>query len=302
MASISLEKPSSWTGIWTALITPLSQGASGLEIDQPSLKKLIDQQIASGLRGFVIAGSTGEGSLLGAKLYEKLLRSAFEIVAGRVPLVAGLGIGGTAACLENLRLAKSIGYSGALGVVPAYIKAPQRGLVDHYLSLGAECLPICVYEVGSRSASSVEVATLKEICASAHPGAKWIVAIKDASGNLDRAKATREVLPASRLALLSGDDGTFSGFLRLGGNGLISVVSHFTPKSLVRMMAAPSQTEQERLLPLIDAIFCESNPIPTKSMLKAIGTIASDAFCPPLVPMRPDLLENSLKVLRETQD
>jgi 4-hydroxy-tetrahydrodipicolinate synthase len=104
------------------------------------------------------------------------------------------------------------------------------------------------------------------------------------------------------LALLSGDDGTFSGFLRLGGNGLISVVSHFTPKSLVRMMAAPSQTEQERLLPLIDAIFCESNPIPTKSMLKAIGTIASDAFCPPLVPMRPDLLENSLKVLRETQD
>src|SRR5689334_12847738 len=112
---IDLRHPAAWKGVWTALVTPLTKTSSGiLSLDAKSLENLIEDQIANGITGFAIAGSTGEGSLLSSESYEELLKLAAAIVANRVPLIAGLGIGGTSQCLKNLGLALRYGYSAAL--------------------------------------------------------------------------------------------------------------------------------------------------------------------------------------------
>jgi len=299
----------SWHGVWTALITPLViNPKNSIVIDEESLKSLIEKQIASGIHGFVIAGSTGEGSLLSSELYRDLLSKVHAIVAGRVPLVAGIGIGGTDACVNNIRIAKSIGYDGVLASPPAYVKAPQRGLVEHYLALGQEEMPVCIYEVASRAASSIDVSTLAEITNSKDRGAQFIVATKDASGDMVRARQTVSVLK-DRLALLTGDDFTIAPFIKEGGKGVISVVSHLTPRSLAKIVKLSieghqeaSEKEQARLLPLIEALFWESNPIPVKSVLFDTQQIKNLEFARPLVTMNSEKLQKLTELARELSD
>ena len=234
MTSTNLSEASAWKGVWTALITPLKKSSDGLVLDTESLAQLIESQIDAGLHGLVIAGSTGEGSLLSDATYRDLLKESKRIVGKRLRLVAGLGIGGTENCLKNLKFVQEMDFDGALASPPAYVKAPQRGLVEHYLRLGEEGLPICVYEVAGRAASSIDVSTLAEICNSKHKGARAIVATKDASAKMERALETSRLL-GDRIALLSGDDFTWAPFIACGGVGLISVVSHLTPRSLLKI-------------------------------------------------------------------
>ncbi len=301
----TLNEPKGWHGVWTALVTPLQKSSMGLELDVPSLKKLMDSQIENGVHGFVIAGSTGEGSLLSEKNYEHLLREAHQIAKGRVPLVAGLGIGGTDTCLAKAKLAKTIGYQGVLASPPAYIKATQEGLIAHFLKI-AECeIPVCLYEVPSRAASSIQVATIEKILTSNNPSKKWIVAIKDATGDLRR--LCDEVLASkNKLALLSGDDGTFAPFALSGGHGCISVASHFLPKGLNKILnfAKQGQTQsatevQNHINAFVDALFWESNPIPVKSLLAANHRINTDNFYEPLRPMTPEKLQSLIQLHTE---
>jgi len=302
---INLRTSAAWRGVWTAIVTPLK---SRSELNEPELQKLIDAQIAAGVKGLVIGGSTGEGSLLAAPLFEKLLEKAQAMNAGRVPLVAGLGIGGTESCLKNIELARRLNYGGVLASPPAYVKTPQRGLRDHYLKLAEGGLPVCIYEIPGRAGSSIELSTLQEIAESTKAVAKNIVALKDASGNLQRALDERRVLK-ERFALLSGDDGTFLPFLASGGHGVISVVTHLVPRTMVFIQSAfengkfdAALGEMLRISPLIEALFWESNPVPVKSVLAAQGFFKEALFCDPLVPMRKDLLEKLLERVRATPD
>lgn len=306
--NISLLKPEAWSGIWTALVTPLQQTSSGMVIDLSSLQNLIEFQISKGISGLVIGGSTGEGSLLGVGMYEQLLVEVKRIVGKRVPLVAGLGIGGTEACLTNAKIAKQWGYDGILASPPAYIKAPQRGLVSHYKRIAAEGLPICLYEIPGRAASSIEVQTLKALVNGNDAAAKYFVSTKDATGNIERARHTKELCGA-KLALLSGDDGTFAPFVEAGGIGVISVASHILPKSMKKILTLgmagkkeQASQEQERINPLVDALFWESNPIPVKSLLAKMGLIKQAHFCDPLCEMQSEKLDKLVQLSKTIGD
>jgi len=301
----NLRSPSAWAGVWTAIVTPLN---AKRELDDVGLEKLIEGQILCGVRGLVIAGSTGEGSLLPAATFENLLAASQRLVRGRIPLVAGLGIGGTESCLKNLELARRHGFAGVLAAPPAYVKAPQRGLRDHFLRLAEGALPICLYEIPGRAATSIQLETLVEIAESNKTVARNIIAIKDASANMQRALDQKRLLK-DRFALLSGDDFTYAPFLASGGHGVISVVSHFVPRSMNFILNAVKAgkldlavQEQNRIAPLIDALFWESNPIPTKALLAAQGIIREAHFCEPLCAMKKDLLDKLVECAKHTQD
>ncbi len=301
----NLRSPSAWAGVWTALVTPLNEKK---ELDDIGLEKLIEAQIAGGIRGLVIAGSTGEGSLLPQSTYENLLVAAQRLNRGRLPLVAGLGIGGTESCLKNLEIARRHSYSGVLAAPPAYIKAPQRGLRDHFLKLAEGALPICLYEIPGRAAVSLQLETLVELAESTKTIARNIVAIKDASGNLQRALDQKRLLK-DRFALMSGDDFTYAPFIASGGHGIISVVSHFLPHSMNFILNSVKSgkldlavQEQNRIEPLIDSLFWESNPIPTKSLLAAQGLLREANFCEPLCAMKKDLLDKMVERAKHIKD
>ncbi len=305
--SLPLSNPKHWHGLWTALVTPLKLHQSALQIDISSLERLIEAQLSSGtLTGLVIAGSTGEGSLLPTHLYEALLKESVRIVGGRVPLVAGLGIGGTDSALKNAEVAAKVGFQGLLASPPAYIKTPQRGLIRHFSTLAKVGLPVCVYEIPGRAVSSVQLDTLKALLDSAD-GAN-IVATKDATADIPRALQSHELFGA-RIALLSGDDFTFAPFLCSGGHGVISVATHIIPKrmkhiydSVLSRKLEQAVLEQNLIRPLVDSLFWESNPIPVKCLMKDVGHIDHDIFCEPLGPMDPAKRAAMLALFKKTGD
>lgn len=289
-----LEQPSQWKGVWTALITPFDQSGN---IDLASLEKLIEKQIAEKITGLVIAGSTGEGSLLSNAAYEKLQQNAVKIAKGRIPLVAGLGIGGTAECLERGRIAKAAGVNGLLSSVPAYIKTPARGLVNHFTQIAKLGLPLCLYDVPSRSAVGLPDEVIDELLKS--EVAPLIHALKDATGKPERIANKAEW--KNKLALLSGDDESFPAFLKAGGHGIISVATHFALKDFLAVQnnASGSVERFEQITSFIKAIYWESNPIPAKSLAYKLGWIANDKFQEPLCPMKTELLEDLHELYRK---
>jgi 4-hydroxy-tetrahydrodipicolinate synthase len=180
--------------------------------------------------------------------------------------------------------------------------------MKHFLTLAAEEIPVCMYEIAGRAASSIEVSTFAQLAKDSSPQAKYLVAIKDASANLQRALDTKRMC-GDRFAMLSGDDGTFVSFLASGGVGVISVVSHLTPRSLMEILKSAKESkiaraadEQCRINPLVDAIFWESNPIPVKSLLHKLQKIKHPQFCEPLLPMSEDKLVKLVELAQKTGD
>ena len=293
----NLKNPSQWKGVWTALITPFQNDKT---LDEISFKNLIEKQISEGITGLVIAGSTGEGSLLDDQQYELVLKKALEYANGRIPLVAGLGIGGTRESLKRGRIAKSAGVTGLLASPPAYIKTPARGLVEHFLEIAKLELPLCLYDVPGRSAQVLPDEVIDTLLASKDPAAQFICALKDASGKPER--LIGKSLWKEKLALLSGDDESFVQFIKNGGHGIISVATHFALKDFAAVLKNPDEASPrfEKILPFIGGLYWESNPIPTKSLCKKLGWIAGDSFQAPLVPMKDDLLEKLKGLYRES--
>lgn len=288
MTKNSLNEPSDWKGIWTALITPFKKD---LTLDEPSLKNLIEKQIAEGIRGLVIAGSTGEGSLVNDAEYEGLLRASVKIAHARIPIVAGLGIGGTRDSVRRAQLAKNSGVAGVLASVPAYIKPPVRGLVEHFLAIARVGLGVCLYDVPGRSALGLSDDVIDALIDSKDPASENIHALKDATGKPARIK--EKATWKSNLTLLSGDDESFPQFIHMGGHGIISVATHFALKDFLN-------TERfEKVIPFINALYLESNPIPVKSLAKKLGFIENDSFQAPLAAMQPDLLEKLYGLYKE---
>ncbi|MGM9626107.1 MAG: 4-hydroxy-tetrahydrodipicolinate synthase [Eubacteriales bacterium] len=283
-------------GAATALITPLTPDG----VDYESFGRLIDWQIASGIDALVIAGTTGEGSTLTDEEHRDVLQYAVQRAAGRVPMIAGTGSNDTAYAVDLTKFACEIGYDAMLVVTPYYNKATQRGLVRMYACIAdASTKPLVLYNVPSRTGVSIEPATYAELAD--HP---MIAAIKEANGNISKIAETI-ALVGDKLDIYSGNDDQIVPILSLGGKGVISVLSNLLPGETSRIVrsylsgdvrgAAKMQLDY---LDLINALFCEVNPIPVKAAMHAMG-YCSDDIRLPLTPMEDAHRQKLLALMRK---
>ena len=282
-------------GVATALVTPLTKDG----VDYAAFAKLIEWQISQGINALVICGTTGEGSTLTDEEHRQILKFAAEVVAGRVPLIAGTGSNDTAYAIELTQFACEIGYDAMLVVTPYYNKTTQKGLVAMFTAIAdASTKPIILYNVPSRTGINIEPATYAIL--SEHPN---IWAIKEANGNLSKIVETA-ALVGDKVDIYSGNDDQIVPLLACGGKGVISVLSNVLPKQTEEICdryfagdVAGAMQLQMQYLPLINALFSEVNPIPVKAAMAAMG------FCEnylrlPLVPMEQAHYDHLLECMR----
>lgn len=250
-------------GCITALVTPFNEEGG---LDPRAFEQLLDDQLAGGVQGVVVAGSTGEAAMLDGDEYAALIGAAVARIAGRLPVLAGTGLSGTQATIEQTRRAAAAGASAALVVTPPYVRPTQAGLLAHYREVAAQGgLPVVLYNVPGRTGCDLlpdTVAALRDV-----PG---IIGIKEAVADPQRMRQL-SALRRSGFAVLSGDDPTAVDAMLSGADGLISVVSNAAPKLMAdaletRLMAA-------ELSELIGFSAVEPNPIPIKAVVAALGLI-----------------------------
>ncbi len=285
-----------FTGAATAIITPLSESG----VDYARFGALIDWQIQSGIDAIVAVGTTGEGSTLSDGEHREAIRFCVDRVAGRVPVIAGTGSNDIAYAIELTKFACEAGADAMLLVTPYYNKATQKGLIESFRAVADVSEKPCIlYNVPSRTGCNLlpeSVAVLAE-----HPN---IVAIKEASGNISQIAKTA-ALCGDKMDIYSGNDDQIVPILALGGKGVISVLSNILPAEtselchrFLRGDIAGAAEMQLRYLPLIEALFCEVNPIPVKAACAAMG------FCEnylrlPLTPMEKNHEQELLRLMRE---
>lgn len=275
-------KKTIFTGAATAIVTPFKDG----KIDYEAYTRLVEWQIAEGISAIVVAGTTGEGSTLTDSEHKDIIKYTVELVNRRVPVIAGTGSNDTSYAIELSKYADSVGVDGLLLVTPYYNKATQKGLIESFKAVAdAVNTPIVLYNVPSRTGCNLT----PESCAilAEHEN---IVAIKEASGNISQI-AKLASLTKGKLDIYSGDDNQIVPVLSLGGKGVISVLSNLMPKEtdmICKNYLSGKREEaldaQLRLLPLIDALFCEVNPIPVKAAMAAMG-YGENSLRLPLTPM-----------------
>lgn len=269
-------------GAATALITPTTNG----QVDYKALKRLIDWQISETIDALVFCGTTGEGATLSESEHQAVLEFAVETVAGRVPVIAGTGSNNTEHAVELTKMACRVGCDAMLCVTPYYNKTTQRGLVAMYNTIAdASDKPVIVYNVPSRTGVNIEPETYVELVK--HP---MITAIKEANGNISKIVETL-ALVGDQADVYCGNDDQIVPMLACGCKGVISVLSNVVPRQtaeLVRRYFAgdiPGAMElQTKYLPLVQALFCEANPIPVKAAMSAMG-YCNNCLRLPLVPL-----------------
>lgn len=258
-----------FNGVCTALITPFKDG----KIDYVSLKKLIEFQIENGVDALLINGTTGESATLTEQEKREIIDFSVREVNGRVPLIAGTGSNDTKKAVELSQYACEVGADGVLVVTPYYNKASAQGLIEHYEKIANEVdVPLIIYNVPSRTGVNIPISVYERL--SKH---KNIVGVKEASPSVsDFARLCAKC--GSNLALYSGNDDLIVPFLSLGGMGVFSVLSNALPKEIgdiCRLFFEGKTKEasalQLALMPLIDAIFSEVNPIPIKALMAHLG-------------------------------
>ncbi|HCQ70837.1 MAG TPA: 4-hydroxy-tetrahydrodipicolinate synthase [Rhodospirillaceae bacterium] len=271
-------------GSITALITPFKDGA----IDWDSFDKLVEWQIEQGSHGLVPCGTTGESPTLSHDDHKAIIRRCVQVVNKRIPVIAGTGSNATQEAIELTQDAKDAGVDGCLSVVPYYNKPTQDGMIAHFSAIhDAVDLPIILYDIPGRSVVQMDLDTIATLAKMDH-----IVGIKDATNDLSRVCALREVVPAD-FALLSGEDPTAAGFYALGGNGCISVVSNIAPKACAELYNSWTAKDidtfaarRDALAPLGRDLFCESSPAPVKYAAQLLG-LCTDEVRLPLLPATP---------------
>lgn len=283
-------------GVATALITPLTEAG----VDYEALGKLIDWQIEEGVAALVIAGTTGEGSTLSDAEHKEVLKFAVEKVAGRIPVIAGTGSNDTAYAIQLTKYACEIGCDALLCVTPYYNKTTQKGLIASYTAIAdASTKPVILYNVPSRTGLNIEPATYAELVK--HP---MIAGIKEANGNMSKIVETAALI-GDQAAIYSGNDDQIVPIMSVGGQGVISVLSNIMPRKTSEICnkwfegdvkgAAKLQLE---LLELANALFCETNPIPVKAAMAAMGW-CKNYLRLPLVPMEAEHEKKLLALMRE---
>ena len=282
-------KKTIFTGMATAMVTPMT--ATGIDYD--SLGRFIDFQIESGINALVANGTTGENATIEPEDQTALIRYTVERAAGRVPVIAGTGTNNTAHVIENTKRACQTGADAVLVVTPYYNKATQSGLIAHFTAVAdVSTLPVILYNVPGRTGCNLlpkTVATLAE-----HPN---IVALKEASGTMAQFMEIMQ-LCGDKLDIYSGEDALTVPMMSIGCKGAISVLSNVVPAKAVAMTDAALAGNYEeaarlqlQMLPLINALFSQVNPIPAKAAVSAMG-YGADILRMPLTPMEEPFRSN----------
>ena len=258
-----------FTGAATAIITPFKTGS----VDYASFKGIIEQQIAGSIDAIVVAGTTGEAATLTHEEHMECMKFVVDTVAGRVPVIAGTGSNDTAYAIELSQYACEIGADALLLVTPYYNKATAKGLTKSFLATAeATNKPIILYNVPSRTGCNIPLSVYKELAKH-----ERIVAVKEASGNIS---AIAELIAecGDSLDVYSGNDDQIVPIMSLGGKGVISVLSNVAPKETHDMTRLCLEGDfkaaaalQLKYLDLINALFCEVNPIPAKTAMAEMG-------------------------------
>jgi 4-hydroxy-tetrahydrodipicolinate synthase len=271
-------------GTYTAIVTPFRHDGT---IDLDTLANLTEWQIESGVEGLVPCGSTGESATLSHAEHAQVVRHVIEQARGRVPVIAGAGSNSTIEAVELTREAREAGADAALLISPYYNKPTQEGIFHHYRTVAEETgLPIIAYNIPGRTASRIEPETTARM--SRLPG---VVGLKEAGGDLGLTSRTL-ALAESGFTVLSGDDALTLPMLSIGGKGVICTSSNVAPREMAEItrefLRGDLRAAREvhfRMLPLMHALFLESNPIPVKTALHVLGRIPDPALRLPLTPM-----------------
>ena len=268
----------SFSGAMTALITPMKDG----KIDFDKFSDLIEDQIKNKIDALVVCGTTGESATLSDKEHKELIRFCVEAVNKRVPVIAGTGSNDTNYAIGLSTHACEMGVDGLLLVTPYYNKTTQRGIVQHFNAIADRVdKPMIVYNVPSRTGLNILPATYKEL--SYHEN---IVAAKEANGNLSAVAETIH-LCGDDLKIISGNDDQIVPIMALGGSGVISVLSNLLPfetheicRNMLEGNTKKAAEAQLKYIPLINALFCETNPIPVKAAMEKLGYCTGELRLP----------------------
>lgn len=289
-------KKTVFEGVATAIVTPLSK--DGIDFEQ--FARLIDWQIEEGVNAIVVAGTTGEASTLTDEEHKEAISFCVKQVAGRVPVIAGTGSNDAAYAIELTKFACEAGADAMLLVTPYYNKATQKGLIATFTAIAdASTKPCILYNVPSRTGCNILPETAAALAD--HPN---IVGIKEASGNISQIAALA-ALVGDKMDIYSGNDDQIVPIMSLGGKGVISVLSNIMPKKTVQICDSffggdvkTSRDIQLELLPLVDALFSEVNPIPVKAALSAMG-YCENYLRLPLTPMEKAHEEKLFSLMKE---
>jgi 4-hydroxy-tetrahydrodipicolinate synthase len=286
-----------WTGVGTALVTPFTRGG---DLDEATVRRLGRRQLDAGVHFLVPCGTTGENPTLSHAERLRIVEILVDEAAGRVPVLAGAGGYNTREVVQLAREMEKAGASGLLSVTPYYNKPTPDGLYEHYRAIaGSTPLPIIVYNVPGRTGVNVDVPTLARLATIPN-----IVGVKEASGNVTQMCEVCRVVP-SDFIVLSGDDALTLPLMAVGGRGVISVASNEIPGEMVRMVEAAERNDfaaaravHARIMPLMQINFVESNPVPVKAAMAAMGLL-EEVYRLPMTPPRSESREKIMRVLND---
>ena len=280
---------SKFKGVFSALLTPFDGG----KVDYASLEKHVQYQIKNGITGFVVNGTTAESPTLLWDEVEQIFKTVKNI-SGNRPLIVGVGSNSTAKTIATAKKAAALGADALLVVVPYYNKPPQRGLVAHFNAVANSTnVPVILYNVPGRTITALSVESVVELAKN-----KKIIGIKEASGDMNYVERLHKSVPAE-FVKLSGDDATYIEFLKLGGDGIISVMSNILTKQCIQWTKNSDADNFNSHLKFINGIYAEANPIVPKWMLHEMGLFKSPEMRLPLVDLDPVLHTPTSALLKE---
>ena len=285
------------TGVGTALVTPFATSGA---MDEAAVRRLARRQIDAGIHFLCPCGTTGESPTLSRDEKLRMVEILVDEAKGQVPIVAGAGGNDTRQVIQLAKELEARGAAGLLTVTPYYNKPTQEGLYQHYKAIAESTrLPIIVYNVPGRTGVNVEVHTLVRLAQIPN-----IVAVKEASGNVTQMAEICRAVPRDFIAL-SGDDALTLPMMAVGGHGIISVASNEIPAEMVQMVEAAERNDfraareiHTRILPLMQINFVESNPMPVKAAMAAMGLI-EEHYRLPMCSPKPESRDKINRVLKE---
>lgn len=283
-------------GSMVALVTPFKSG----KVDEKALKELVDLHVKNGTSALVPCGTTGESSTLSYEEHDKVIELTVEFAKGRIGVIAGTGSNSTDEAIMLTRHAKKCGADASLQVSPYYNRPTQKGLYLHFRAIAETVdMPIILYNIASRTGVNIEPETFMKLAE-----VKNIVGVKEASGSLEQMSRIKKMTPRDFL-LISGDDALTLPVMSIGGVGVISVVANIIPRDVADMCAAFERGDLRKarelhykMLPLVKAMFIETNPIPVKTAMGLMKMCDPDLRLP-MCEMLPENKEKLVKALKD---
>ena len=283
-------------GALTATVTPFLNG----KVDEDGYRDLIEFQIEQGIDGIVPCGTTGESPTLSHAEHKQVVEIAVEAVNKRVPVIAGAGSNSTQEAIELTRHAMQCGADATLQVTPYYNKPTQEGCYQHFKAIAEVGLPMVIYNIKGRCGINIETPTMARLAE-----LDQVVAVKEASGSIQQMADVYRTC-GDKITLLSGDDGVTLPLLAIGGKGIISVLSNLLPAEMTKLCRLWDEGDAKGaldhfmwMLPMMKAIFFESNPIPIKALMAEKGLIKSGETRLPITPISDGVKEKVFQVFRE---